>query len=92
MYRRINKKASLEFKRRGNMTVLNMNSKQINTTKRMNHSDWPSWLPVPSDEDIKMLAELSDRETGSAFFNNDERSDDNARGGTSNKGFRYKKR
>lgn len=33
-------------------------------------NDWPEWLEMPSDEDIKTLAEMSERNTSSAFFNN----------------------
>jgi len=30
--------------------------------------DWPESLPTPTDEDIKDQVELSDRNTGSDFF------------------------
>jgi len=30
--------------------------------------DWPDSLPMPTDEDIRDQAELSERNTGSSFF------------------------
>lgn len=40
-----------------------------NREKNLHMNDWPEWLPLPTDEDLEMLVELSDRETSSAFFN-----------------------
>jgi hypothetical protein len=37
--------------------------------------DWPDFLPRPTDDDIKVLAELSERNTGSSFFEKEKRGD-----------------
>jgi len=42
--------------------------------------DWPEFLPLPTDEDIRELTELSERNTGSAFFEKEKRGEKN--GGT----------
>lgn len=34
------------------------------------YNDWPEWLEMPTEEDIKTLAELSERNTSSTFFDN----------------------
>lgn len=39
--------------------------------------DWPEFLPLPTDEDIRELTELSDRNTGSAFFEKEKRGEKN---------------
>ena len=33
--------------------------------------DWPEYIPTPTDEDIFDMAELSERNTGSSFFETD---------------------
>lgn len=35
--------------------------------------DWPDYFPRPTDEEIRELAELSERNTGSAFFEKEKR-------------------
>lgn len=64
------------FKGGADMSLLTM-PKSKNKISFNSDADWPAHIPMPTDEDIQFLAEMSKRETGSSFFDSKKRSDKN---------------
>ncbi|WP_165907806.1 hypothetical protein [Hydrogenispora ethanolica] len=49
----------------------------VEPEKKQQSPSWPKHIPMPSDEDLEFLSDMSKRETGSAFFDVKRRGDNN---------------
>lgn len=67
-----------------NLSEFKKQKEQPDSTREVRlKRDWPEFLPLPTDTDIRELTELSERNTGSSFFEKEKRGENN--GGTNEK-------